>query len=179
MGIRMRDNEHRQRDEAVYGSFASPISKWYAPTTSILDNLFQGRAGKAPEVFSQNTNVHPAFGVVPKIERNRRLVQSVYRQTQGYMLIGDRISETMSDPLHRPPEYVLQQFRQNSSISGRERGHIRAAAPGQVTWKNAYWRAQKPPYRTPIGPYTHGNMPQQSVLYRVNLWLRGANTAKG
>lgn len=149
---------------------------WYAPATSFLDNVFAGRAGDAPEVFSQNTNVHPAFGVVPKIERNRALVNSVYRQTQGYMLIGDRTNETMSDPLHRPPKYILQQFRQNTNTLGIDRALIRPAAPQQVTWKNQYWRVQKPPYRTPIGPYTHGQMQQQSVLYRINLWLRGQNT---
>lgn len=172
MGIGLR---HRGEDFQVP---AFHTGTWYAPTTSLLDNLFQGRAGKAPQVFSQNTNVHPAFGVVPKIERNRRVVQSVYRQTQGYMLIGDRTNETMSDPLHRPPQYILQQFRQNSSALGIDRSQIRPAAPGQATWKYPYWRAQKPPYVTPIGPYTHGNMPQQSVLYRINLWLRGQNTSQ-
>lgn len=167
MGQGLRRGTVSQSDTKTY---------WYAPATSLLDNIFAGSAGKAPEVFSQNTNVHPAFGVVPKIERNRKVVQSVYRQTQGYMLIGDRVQETMSDPLHRPPQYVLQQFRQNSGALGIDRAQIRAAAPAQVTWKNAYWRVQKPPYRTPIGPYTHGQMQQQSVLYRINLWLRGQNT---
>jgi hypothetical protein len=170
MGIRLRKTQDPSH----------PITDmWYAPTTSFLDNLFQGTPGKAPEVFSQNTNVHPAFGVVPKIERNKKLVNSVYRQTQGYMLIGDRTQETMSDPLHRPPRYILEQFRINSSGLGRDRALIRAAAPQQVTWKNAYWRVQKPPYRTPIGPYTHGQMQSQSVLYRINMWLRGQNSQQG
>jgi len=172
VGIGLR---HRGEDFEVP---AFHTGTWYAPTTSVLDNLFAGKAGTAPEVFSQNTNVHPAFGVVPKIERNKRVVQSVYRQTQGIMLIGDRTQETMSDPLHRPPRYVLQQFRQNSGALGISRALIRPAAPQQVTWKNAYWRVQKPPYRTPIGPYTHGQMQQQSVLYRVNMWLRGQNSTQ-
>jgi hypothetical protein len=149
----------------------------YSPP-SLFEDLAR-MARKAPQAeFSQNTNVHPAFGVQPKIERNRNLVKSVYRQTQGYMLIGDRTNETMSDPLHRDSRYVLQQFRNNSSVSGRSRGMIRAAAPQQVTWKNAYWRMQKPPYRSPIGPYTQGSLQQQSVLYRINNWMRGGNTGR-
>lgn len=151
-------------------------SKWYTVNTSLLDDIIAGAPGKALPVFSQNTNVHPAFGVQPKIERNRKVVNSVYTQTQGYMLIGDRLQETMSDPLHRNGRYILQAFREGSSVSGRSRGMMRPAAPQQVTWKNQYWRVQRPPYMPVIGPYTQGQLADQSILARVNYWLRGGNT---
>jgi hypothetical protein len=127
----------------------------------------------ARQEFSQNTNVHPAFGVQPKIERNRRLVQSVYHQTQGYALIRDRNNETMSDPLHRPPEYILQKFREETSVSYRSRGMIRPAAPQLVTWKNQFWTMQRPPAMPVIGPFTQGQLQQQSILYRINNFLSG------
>jgi hypothetical protein len=162
-------SHHADYNRGIYGMLSTPV-------TGLFGDLARG---KAQAEFSDNTNVHPAFGVQPKIERNRKLVQSVYRQTQGYMLIGDRTQETMSDPLHRPPRMILQAFRENNSVSYRSRGQIRPAAPGQVTWKNAYWRYQRPPYRQPIGPFTQGSMQQQSILQRVNMWLQGGNTNYG
>jgi hypothetical protein len=128
---------------------------------------------KAQPVFSRDTNVHPAFGVTPKIERNVGIVHSVFRQTAGVMLIGDRSNEIMNDPLHRPYQLIRLRYREEASIRGRDRGMIRARAPQQVTWKNAYWRYQRPPFRQPIGPFTQGQLQQQSVLYRVNQFMRG------
>jgi hypothetical protein len=157
----------------LHSSGIEPPYKWYAMPTNVFDNLFAGRAGTAKGVYSQDTNVHPAFGVVPKIERNTRLVNSVFKQRAGVMLIGDRTQETLSDPLHRPPKYVLQQFRQNSGGLGIDRALIRPAAPGQVTWKNSYWRVQRPPYRSPIGPFTQGQLEQQSIIYRISQFVRG------
>jgi hypothetical protein len=153
------------------------LSSRMAVTPFFGSGLFADLArGKAQAEFSDNTNVHPAFGVQPKIERNRRLVQSVYRQTQGYMLIGDRSNEAQSDPLHRGYQQIHLMGRQEASIMGRARAHIRPAAPGQVTWKNSYYRAQRPPNRQPIGPFTQGSLESQSILYRVNSFLRGDNT---
>jgi hypothetical protein len=127
----------------------------------------------AKQVFSQNTNVHPAFGAEPKIQRNRRLVQSVYHQTQGYALVRNRTNETMSDPLHRHPDYILQKFREETSVSYRSRGTIRPAAPGLVTWKNQFWTMQRPPALPVIGPFTQGQLEQQSILSRINAFLAG------
>jgi hypothetical protein len=153
-------------------------SRWVMPKSSILDQILNPPSA-ARSVYAVDTNVHPAFGVVPKLERNRQLVQSVYAQTQGLMLSATgRTSETMSDPLHRPPKYILQEFRVESSNAGRARGFIRPAAPGQVQWKNAYWRVQRPPYRTPIGPFTHGQLEQQSIIQRMSYWMRGGNTSQ-
>jgi len=149
------------------------VGLWFAPITSPLDNLFHG---PAKQVFSMDTNVHPAFGVQPKIQRNTKLVASVFRYDAGVMLIGDRIQETLSDPLHRQPRGILQRYRENSGGLGIDRARIRPAAPAQVTWKNRYWRMQKPPYRSPIGPFTHGQLPQQSILQRARAWMSGGNT---
>lgn len=146
-----------------------------SPFTTIPSYFADMGSGGHP-LFSPNTNVHPAFAVQEKRERNNKLVSSVYRQTQGYMLIGDRTNETMSDPLHRPPRLILQAFRENSSVSYRSRGAMRPAAPQLVRWKNPFWVQQRPPYRSPIGPFTQGSLEQQSVLYRINSWLRGGNT---
>ena len=127
----------------------------------------------AQAILSQNTNVHPAFGVVPKIERNVGIVHTVFRNTAGVMLRGDRMNEVMNDPLHRPYPLIKLRYREEASIRGRDRGIIRPAAPQQVTWKNAYWRFQRPPYRSPIGPFTQGQLQSQSILYRVNQFMRG------
>lgn len=148
---------------------------WQSQHMGVFHDLSMARA-HSQATFADNTNVHPAFGVRAKIERNRNVVKSVYRQTQGYMLIGDRTNETMSDPLHRDPRMILQNFRNETSVSYRSRGMIRPAAPGQVTWKNAYWRYQRPPYRQPMPPFTLSQLPQQSILQRVNIWLTGGNT---
>lgn len=147
------------------------IDSIWGNQVSIFDHIL---GGKATPVFSQDTNVHPSFGVTPKIHRNKIETHSVYVQTQGYMLIGDRLSETMSDPLHRPPRYVLQRAREEGSIAGRSRGMIRSAAPGQVTWKNPYWRTQRPPYIPVQGPFTHGQLQDQSILQRINGFLGGS-----
>ncbi len=149
-------------------------SVWNSGAPSFFDDLARGP--RAQEVFSQNTNSHPAFGVVPKIKRNNALVNSVFAQRAGVMLKGDRVQETLSDPLHRPSQYILLKFREETSALGRDRARIRPAAPQQVTWKNSYWRAQRPPYRQPIGPFTQGQLPQQSILQRLNRWAQGGYT---
>jgi len=121
-------------------------------------------------ILSQNTNVHPAFGNMHKIERNRMLTRSIMHLNYGIWHIGqgEKPIETLNDPLHRNPDYIIRRGREEMSIAGRTRGHIRPAAPGQVKWKNPYWRAQRPPVRQPIGPFTQGSLEKQSILYRMS-----------
>jgi hypothetical protein len=120
--------------------------------------------------YSPNTNVHPAFGSRFKLERNRRLTSAVMNLNYGIWHIGQGVKpiETTNDPLQRKPEYVVARGREEMSIAGRSRGHIRPAAPGQVQWKNAYYRAQRPPVRRPIGPFVQGSLEKQSILYRLS-----------
>ena len=124
-------------------------------------------------ILSQNTNVYPAFGNVHKIERNRKLTGSIMRLNYGVWHIGqgEKPIETTNDPLKRKPELIIARGREEMSIAGRSRAHVRAAAPGQVTWKNPYWRAQRPPVRKPIGPFTQGSLEQQSIMYRMSSTL--------
>lgn len=71
--------------------------------------------------FSQNTNVYPAFGNQYKIERNRNLMYSIFRMRAGVMLIGDRLQESLSDPLHRPYKNIQdhkQQGHHRNDIHG-------------------------------------------------------------
>lgn len=123
--------------------------------------------------YSANTNMHPAFGNTFKIERNRNLTRSIMNLNYGVWHIGqgEKPIETTNDPHHRKPEYIIARGREEMSIAGRTRGHIRAAAPGQVRWKNPYWRAQRPPTRQPIGPFTQGSLEKQSILYRMSTTL--------
>lgn len=120
--------------------------------------------------FSPNTNVYPAFGNRYKIERNRALTSSLMKLNYGKDKIGsgEKPLETTNDPLRRRPEAIIAAGRAEMSIAGRARGHIRAAAPGQVQWKNPYYRAQRPPTRQPIGPFTQGSLEKQSILYRLS-----------
>lgn len=129
--------------------------------------------------YSPNTNLYPAFGNEHKIQRNRALTSSVMRLNYGMDKIGrgEKPQETTNDPLKRKPEYIVQQARQEASIAGRLRGRIRPAAPGQVKWKNAYWLAQRPPVRQPIGPFVQGSLEKQSILYRISDAL--SNIGKG
>ncbi len=121
-------------------------------------------------ILSQNTNMHPAFGNEHKIERNRKLTSSIMKLNYGVWHIeqGEKPIETMNDPHARPPEYIIARGREEMSIAGRMRGHIRPAAPGQVKWKNPYWRQQKPPVKGVIGPFTQGSLEKQSILYRIS-----------
>lgn len=123
--------------------------------------------------FSPDTNVHPAFGNQFKVERNRRLTGSIMRLNYGVWTIGQGIKpiETTNDPLKRKPELIIARGREEMSIAGRTRGAIRPAAPGQVAWKNPYWRAQRPPTRKPIGPFTQGSLEKQSIMYRMSTTL--------
>lgn len=127
--------------------------------------------------FSQNTNVHPAFGNVFKIERNRRLTASIMNLNYGVWHIGQGLKpiETSNDPLHRKPADIIQRSREEMSIAGRTRGFIRPAAPGQVKWKYPYWTAQRPPVRQPIGPFVQGSLEKQSILYRLSSTLSRLN----
>jgi hypothetical protein len=120
--------------------------------------------------YSPNTNVHPAFGSQFKIERNRRLTSAVMKLNYGIWHIGqgEKPIETTNDPLGRKPEYIIARGREEMSNAGRSRARIRPAAPGQVLWKNAYYRAQRPPTRQPIGPFTQGSLEKQSILYRIS-----------
>ncbi len=119
-------------------------------------------------VLSQNTNAHPAFGNEFKIERNRKATSSIMKLNYGVWHIGQGIKpiETMNDPSQRPPAYIIARGREEMSNAGRSRGHIKKAHVGLVTWKNPYWRAQRPPVRSPIGPYQ--TLEKQSVLYRIS-----------
>ena len=127
-------------------------------------------------IFSQNTNVHPAFAMDYKLKRNTNVVRSVIAQTwglhashKGYNVFGN-IQEKLSDPLHRDPMFILLRARQEASIAGRERAYIRPAAPLQVTWKNQYWVLQRTrgARGTTIGPYGNiGSRPEQSILARI------------
>ena len=121
-------------------------------------------------ILSQNTNVHPAFGNEFKVQRNRALTSSIMKLNYGKWHIGQGIKpiETTNDPHKRKPDYIIARGREEMSIAGRTRGHIRAAAPGQVQWKNPYYRAQRPPVRRPIGPFTQGSLEKQSILYRLS-----------
>lgn len=123
--------------------------------------------------YSPNTNMHPAFGSRYKIERNRALTSSVMRLNYGVWHIGqgEKPIETTNDPLGRHPELIIQRGREEMSIAGRTRGRITARAPGQVKWKYPYWSVQRPPYRTPIGPFTQGSLEKQSILYRMSTSL--------
>lgn len=120
--------------------------------------------------LSQNTNVSPAFGSRYKIERNRALTSSIMKLNYGVWHIGQGVKpiETTNDPNRRKPEEIIARGREEMSNAGRMRGHIRPADPKLVTWKNPYWRAQRPPVRTPIGPFTQGSLEKQSILYRLS-----------
>lgn len=120
--------------------------------------------------FSQNTNAHPAFGNIYKIERNRALTASVMNLNYGIWHIGQGVKpiETTNDPHRRKPEEIIKRGREEMSIAGRSRGFIRSAAPGQVAWKYPYWVAQRPPVRQPIGPFTMGSLEKQSIWYRIS-----------
>ncbi|SRR6266567_4999681 len=121
-------------------------------------------------ILSQNTNVYPAFGNEFKVKRNRVLTSSVMKLNYGVWHIGqgEKPIETTNDPHRRKPEYIIRRGREEMSIAGRSRAHIRAAAPGQVLWRNPYWRQQRPPIKGVIGPFTQGSLEKQSILYRIS-----------
>lgn len=123
--------------------------------------------------FSANTNIHPAFGNIEKIKRNRALTSSIMNLNYGKWHIGQGLKpiETFNDPLHRSPEYIVWRNRQEMSIAGRMHGNIRRASPLLVEWKNPYWRAQRPPVRQPVGPFTQSSLEKQSILYRMSTSL--------
>lgn len=129
-----------------------------------------GRTHQGNSAFSPNTNVHPAFGNVYKIQRNRRLTASVMNLNYGKWHIGQGLKpiETTNDPLGRPSEYIIRRNREEMSNAGRMRGRIRPANPALVTWKYPYYRVTRPPVRQPIGPFTQGSLEQQSILYRLS-----------
>lgn len=119
--------------------------------------------------YSANTNIHPAFGNLYKVERNRKLTASVMKLNFGMQSprTGRKGIETTYDPRKRKPEYILARAREEASIAGRTRARIEARAPGQMMWKYPYWIAQRPPVRQPIGPFTMGSLEQQSILQRI------------
>jgi hypothetical protein len=128
---------------------------------------------------SPNTNVHPAFGSERKRERNVSLVYSLINLNQAAMMRIriQNLSENSNDPLKRNPDDLYQLERNEYSIAGRTHGAIRAAAPGQVAWKNSYWLQQRTraTRQTAIGPYTQSSLPKQSILYRISDALSGIN----
>jgi hypothetical protein len=127
--------------------------------------------------YSPNTNTHPAFGNVFKVERNRALTRSIMRLNYGVWTIGQGVKpiETFADPRRRKPQDIIRRGREEMSIAGRSRGAIRAAAPGQVAWKYPYWTAQRPPVRQPIGPFVQGSLERQSIWYRMSGFLSRMN----
>ena len=121
-------------------------------------------------MFSQNTNVHPAFGNEYRVKRNRMLTSSIMKLNYGIWHIsqGEKPIETTNDPHKRAPDYVIVRNREEMSIAGRRRGNWVPAPRGQILWKNPYWRAQRPPVRQPIGPFVQGSLEKQSILYRIS-----------
>lgn len=123
-------------------------------------------------LYSQNPNVHPAFGAVGREERNRKLTFRIMTLNYGVDKIGsgEKWQETTNDPLGRDPRYIIAKHREFTATSGPSRGRIRPAAPQQVTWKNDYWLMQRTRATNPqsIGPYTISSLPQQSILYRIS-----------
>jgi hypothetical protein len=129
--------------------------------------------------FSPNTNVHPAFGNVFKIERNRHLTHSVMWLNYGMesARTGNKPIETMNDPHHRKPELILARYREEISIAGRTRGRIEPRAPGQVKWRYPYWTMQRPPALPQrMGPFTQGSLEKQSIMYRISSAFRNMGT---
>jgi hypothetical protein len=120
--------------------------------------------------FSANLNVHPAFGNLDKVKRNRILTSSVMKINYGKWHIGqgEKPLETTNDPLKRTPEHIIARGREEMSIAGRMRGNIRPANPALVNWKYPYYRATRPPNIHVIGPFTQGSLEQQSILYRMS-----------
>ncbi len=111
---------------------------------------------------------NPAFGSEYKRQRNIAITKGIINLNGGRMAQYrmQSVSEDSSDPLHRDVRLMYQRTREEMSIAGRSRGFIRAAAPGQVTWKNSYWAAQR--NIKPQGPFTMGSLEKQSVLYRIS-----------
>ncbi len=141
-----------------------------------------GHVNMRGAILSQNTNVHPAFGMDYKVKRNVAIISgpsSVWSHTwgiHGQEPFGN-IQQKLSDPLHRDPKLLHQLARNESSIAGRSRAMIRPAAPQQVTWKNNYWILQRTRGRrgTTIGPYgtVSSRQPAQSIGSRINSFLTG------
>lgn len=125
-------------------------------------------------ISSPNTNVHPQFASKGKLERNLNITKTILNLGGQRMAEYQKqsVSEDASDPLHRDVRLIYQRTREEMSNAGRSRAMIRPAAPGQVTWKNAYWQVQKDrQYRqTAIGPYTQGSLPMQSILNRISVF---------
>src|SRR5258708_76397 len=145
----------------------------------------QGHVNLHGAVFSDNTNVHPAFGYEYKIKRNRAVVSSIVNQTWGYhsqkhgpWVFGE-VQNKLSDPLHRDPNYLLRRAREEGSIAGRSRAYIRPAPAEAVVWKNGYWLVQRTRGSRPssIGPYgtVSSRQQPQSVLTRIQGWVGGSN----
>lgn len=152
---------------------AGPIGKREIPAG-------KGHVNMRGAILSNNTNVHPAFGMDYKIARNRAITvgtTSVAAQTWGYhstkkgINVFGNIQNKLSDPLHRDPQDILILARREASIMGRSRGIMRPAAPQQVSWKNQYWILERTRGRrgTTIGPYgqVSQKLPSQSILARI------------
>lgn len=119
-------------------------------------------------VGDQLLRTNPAFGSSLKIQRNIAITKGIINLNQGRMAQYrmQSVSEDSSDVLRRDPRLIYQRTREEMSIAGRSRAFMRPAAPGQVTWKNSYWMAQR--NVKPQGPFTMGGMEKQSVLYRIS-----------
>lgn len=134
-----------------------------------------GRANWQPQapatLFAQGTNMQIVFGNSAKVARNRKITGGMFRLNALPMTSGEKYSETASDPLHRKGRDVMAIARTNASVYGRDRAHIRPAAPQQVAWKNSYTLAAMT--KRPVGPYDQ--QIQKSVLQRISAGLSALN----
>jgi len=124
-----------------------------------------------PTLYANGTNMQIVFGNSAKVARNRKITSGLFRLNAMPMTSGEKYSETASDPLHRKGRDIIALSRQQASIYGRDRAHIRPAAPAQVSWKNAYTLSAKT--KRPIGPYDQ--QIQKSVLQRISSGLSSLN----
>ena len=120
-----------------------------------------------PTMYAQGTNMQIVFGNSAKVARNRKITRGLFILNAMPMTSGEKYSETASDPLHRKGKDIQALAREQASRYGRDRNRIRAAAPGQVTWKNRYTMIAK--NKRPIGPYDQ--QVQKSVLQRISTGL--------
>lgn len=118
-------------------------------------------------MYAQGTNMQIVFGNSAKVARNRKLTRGLMVLNAMPMTSGEKYSETASDPLHRKGADIQALAREQASRYGRDRAHIRAAAPAQVTWKSRYTLMAKT--KRPIGPYDQ--QVQKSVLQRISTGL--------
>lgn len=122
-------------------------------------------------ILSQQTSMRIEYGNRIKNERNRRKTNGLFILNAHPMQTGEKVQETLSDPLHRSPAYIIQQQRIEASGAGRSRGYYRPAAPQQVNWKYGFWKQQPGHIGARIGPYNASQ--EQSIWYRISGFMSG------